>query len=588
MAVQHVPTANGTAMNGATSLVKSLEAAGVDVMFGLPGGAILPAYDPIFDSTIRHILVRHEQVAGHAATGYAQVTGRAGVCIATSGPGATNLVTPLMDAQMDSVPVVAITGQVPSAAIGTDAFQEADIRGITMPFTKHNFLVTRAEDIPRAVAEAFHIATSGRPGPVLVDVAKDALQAQTTFNWPSKIELAGYNPRIKADAQSIADAAALIAQSSKPVFYVGGGVIKANASKELAQLVELLGAPVVTTLMARGAFPDSHPLHLGMPGMHGTVAAVTSLQKADLLITLGARFDDRVTGKLSSFATNAKIIHADIDPAEIHKNKFADVPVIGDLRETITALIPALKAALAKSQPDLAPWNASMQKLKKSYPLGYDLPADGSLSPQAVIERIGKISGTDTVFTSGVGQHQMWASQFISYEHPRTWLNSGGAGTMGYGVPAAMGAKVGAPDSTVWAIDGDGCFQMTNQELVTCALNNIPIKVAIINNESLGMVRQWQTLFYEGRYSNTSLESKRVPNFPMLAEAMGCVGLSCERPEDLDATIEKAMSINDQPVVVDFRVHRDAMVWPMVAAGTSNDEIMIARATAPDWDSQEL
>ena len=588
MTTQHVPTANGTAMNGATSLVKSLEAAGVDVMFGLPGGAILPAYDPIFDSTIRHILVRHEQGAGHAATGYAQVTGRAGVCIATSGPGATNLVTPLMDAGMDSVPLVAITGQVPSAAIGTDAFQEADIRGITMPFTKHNFLVTKAEDIPRAVAEAFHIATSGRPGPVLVDIAKDALQTQTTFNWPAKIELAGYNPKIKADAQSITDAAALIAQSKKPVFYIGGGVIKANATKELAQLVEVLGAPVVTTLMARGAFPDSHPLHLGMPGMHGTVAAVTALQKADLLITLGARFDDRVTGKLSTFAVNAKVIHADIDPAEIHKNKFADVPVVGDLRETITALIPALKAALAKSQPDLAPWNASMQKLKSTYPLGYTLPDDGSLSPQAVIERIGKISGKETIFTAGVGQHQMWASQFISYEHPRTWLNSGGAGTMGYGVPAAMGAKVGAPDATVWAIDGDGCFQMTNQELVTCALNNIPIKVAIINNESLGMVRQWQTLFYEGRYSNTSLDSKRVPNFPMLAEAMGCVGLSCERPEDLDSTIEKAMSINDQPVVVDFRVHRDAMVWPMVAAGTSNDDIMIARATAPDWDSQEL
>ena len=588
MTTQHVHTANGTTMNGATSLVKSLEAAGVDVMFGLPGGAILPAYDPIFDSTIRHILVRHEQGAGHAATGYAQVTGRAGVCIATSGPGATNLVTPLMDAGMDSVPLVAITGQVPSAAIGTDAFQEADIRGITMPFTKHNFLVTKAADIPRAVAEAFHIATSGRPGPVLVDIAKDALQTQTTFNWPAKIELAGYNPKIKADAQSITDAAALIAQSKKPVFYVGGGVIKANATKELAQLVEVLGAPVVTTLMARGAFPDSHPLHLGMPGMHGTVAAVTALQKADLLITLGARFDDRVTGKLSTFAVNAKVIHADIDPAEIHKNKFADVPVVGDLRETISALIPALKAALSKSQPDLTPWNASMQKLKSTYPLGYTLPDDGSLSPQAVIERIGKISGKETIFTAGVGQHQMWASQFISYEHPRTWLNSGGAGTMGYGVPAAMGAKVGAPDATVWAIDGDGCFQMTNQELVTCALNNIPIKVAIINNESLGMVRQWQTLFYEGRYSNTSLESKRVPNFPMLAEAMGCVGLSCERPEDLDATIEKAMSINDQPVVVDFRVHRDAMVWPMVAAGTSNDEIMIARATAPDWDSQEL
>ena len=588
MTTAHVPTANGTAMNGATALVKSLEASGVDVMFGIPGGAILPAYDPIFDSTIRHILVRHEQGAGHAATGYAQVTGRAGVCIATSGPGATNLVTPLADAAMDSVPVVAITGQVPSAAIGTDAFQEADIRGITMPFTKHNYLVTNPDDIPRAIAEAFHIATTGRPGPVLVDIAKDALQAMTKYNWPTNLSLAGYKPRNTPAAQAISDAAALITQSSKPVFYVGGGVIKANASAELRQLAELLDAPVVTTLMARGAFPDSHPLHMGMPGMHGTVAAVTALQKADLLITLGARFDDRVTGKLSTFAVNAKIIHADIDPAEIGKNRHADVAVVGDVKETITALIPALKSALAKNQPDLAPWLRQMNSLKSTYPLGYDIPSDGSLSPQLVIERIGKMSDANTIYAAGVGQHQMWASQFISYEKPRTWLNSGGAGTMGYAVPAAMGAKVGAPDTTVWAIDGDGCFQMTNQELVTCALNNIPIKVAIINNESLGMVRQWQTLFYDSRYSNTSLESKRVPNFPMLAESMGCVGLSCERPEDLDKTIEKAMSINDQPVVVDFRVHRDAMVWPMVAAGTSNDEIMIARATAPDWDSQEL
>ena len=575
-------------MSGASSLVQSLESAGVDVMFGLPGGAILPAYDPIFDSKIRHILVRHEQGAGHAATGYAQVTGRVGVCIATSGPGATNLVTPLADAAMDSVPMVAITGQVPSVAIGTDAFQEADIRGITMPFTKHNYLVTDPKDIPRAIAEAFYIAGSGRPGPVLVDIAKDALQKETDFVWPKELSLPGYHPQIEPENQSIKDAAALIAQSSKPVFYVGGGVIKANASKELMQLAELVGAPVVTTLMALGSFPDSHPQHLGMPGMHGTVAAVTSLQKADLLITLGARFDDRVTGKLSTFAVNAKVIHADIDPAEIGKNRFADVPVVGDLKRTIAALIPAVKAEFAKNQPDLSPWIASMNKLRATYPLGYELPKDGSLSPQYVIERLSAITGPDAIYVAGVGQHQMWASQFISYEHPRTWLNSGGAGTMGYGVPAAMGAKVGAPDATVWAIDGDGCFQMTNQELVTCALNNIPIKVAIINNESLGMVRQWQTLFYDSRYSNTSLDSKRVPNFPMLAESMGCVGLACDRPEDLDKTIEKAMSINDQPVVVDFRVHRDAMVWPMVAAGTSNDDIMIARATAPDWDSQEL
>jgi acetolactate synthase-1/2/3 large subunit len=575
-------------MNGATSLVKSLEAVGVDVMFGIPGGAILPAYDPIFDSTIRHILVRHEQGAGHAATGYAQVTGRAGVCIATSGPGATNLVTPLADAAMDSVPMVAITGQVPSLAIGTDAFQEADIRGITMPFTKHNFLITNPQDIPRVIAEAFHIATTGRPGPVLVDITKDALQKEVTYNWPTSIDLPGYRPQFAPNQNAINDAAALIASSHKPVFYVGGGVIKANGARELLELAELLGAPVVTTLMARGAFPDSHPLHMGMPGMHGTVAAVTALQKADLLITLGARFDDRVTGKLSTFAVNAKVVHADIDPAEIGKNRYADVAVIGDVRETMKALVPALKAALAKSHPDLTPWLDSMNKLRATYPLGYDVPSDGSLSPQFVIERLSQICGPDTIFAAGVGQHQMWASQFVKYEKPRTWLNSGGAGTMGYAVPAAMGAKVGAPDKTVWAIDGDGCFQMTNQELVTCALNDIPVKIAIINNESLGMVRQWQTLFYDSRYSNTNLESKRVPNFPMLAEAMGCVGLACERPEDVDAVIEKAMSINNQPVVVDFRVHRDAMVWPMVAAGTSNDDILIARATAPDWDSQEL
>ena len=575
-------------MSGAKSLVQSLESAGVDVMFGIPGGAILPAYDPIFDSSIRHILVRHEQGAGHAATGYAQVTGRVGVCIATSGPGATNLVTPLADAAMDSVPMVAITGQVPSAAIGTDAFQEADIRGITMPFTKHNYLITDPQDIPRAIAEAFYIASSGRPGPVLVDIAKDALQKETDFVWPKELSLPGYHPQIEPANQAIKDAAALIAQSSKPVFYVGGGVIKSNASKELMQLAELVGAPVVTTLMALGSFPDSHPQHYGMPGMHGTVGAVTALQKADLLITLGARFDDRVTGKLSTFAVNAKVIHADIDPAEIGKNRYADVPVVGDLKHTIAALIPAVKAEFAKGRADLAPWLSAMNKLRATYPLGYDLPKDGSLSPQYVIERISALTGPEAIYVAGVGQHQMWAAQFVKYENPRTWLNSGGLGTMGYAVPAAMGAKVGAPDTTVWAIDGDGCFQMTNQELVTCALNNIPIKVAIINNESLGMVRQWQTLFYEGRYSNTNLESKRVPDFVKLADAMGCVGLTCDRPEDVDAIIKKANSINDQPVVVDFRVFRDAMVWPMVAAGTSNDDIKIAREMAPDWDSQEL
>ena len=575
-------------ITGAQSLVKALENAGVDVMFGIPGGAILPAYDPIYDSKIRHILVRHEQGAGHAATGYAQATGKVGVCIATSGPGATNLVTPIADAQMDSVPIVAITGQVPGPAIGTDAFQEADIRGITMPITKHNYLVTDPAEIPRAIAEAFHIANSGRPGPVLVDIAKDALQKMTDFNYPKSVHLSGYAPKTSPDSKAIAEAASLIAQSKKPVFYVGGGVIKANAHRELLQLAELVGAPVVTTLMARGAFPDSHHLHLGMPGMHGTVAAVTALQKADLLITLGARFDDRVTGKLSTFAVHARVIHADIDPAEIGKNRFADVPLVGDVGETMRALVPALQKEFAKQKPDLTEWWRQMGGLRAKYPVGYDIPANGEVSPQQVIQRIGEIAGPDSIYVAGVGQHQMWASQFIKYENPRTWLNSGGAGTMGYAVPAAMGAKVGAPDKTVWAIDGDGCFQMTNQELVTCALNNIPIKVAIINNESLGMVRQWQTLFYNERYSNTSLESKRIPDFVKLSDAMGCVGLRCESPSDVDKTIKEAMAINDAPVVVDFRVYRDAMVWPMVAAGTSNDDIMVARETAPDWDSQEL
>ena len=575
-------------VTGAQSLVKSLESAGVDVMFGIPGGAILPAYDPIFDSSIRHILVRHEQGAGHAATGYAQATGRVGVCIATSGPGATNLVTPLADAQMDSVPVVAITGQVASGAIGTDAFQEADIRGITMPVTKHNFLITDPRDIPRAIAEAFHIAGTGRPGAVLVDIAKDALTKMTDFHWPSSISLPGYNPTMDPTAESVRDAAALIAESKSPVLYVGGGMIKSNASAELMKLAELTGAPVVTTLMALGSFPDSHPQHLGMPGMHGTVAAVTALQKADLLITLGARFDDRVTGKLSSFAPNAKIIHADIDPAEIGKNRVVDVALVGDLKATINALIPELQKQFAKSKPDLTAWWQLCNSWRAKYPLGFDEPTDGTVSPQYVIQRLGQIAGPDAIYVAGVGQHQMWSSQFVNYEKPRTWINSGGLGTMGFAVPAAMGAKVGAPDTVVWAIDGDGCFQMTNQELVTCALNNIPIKVAIINNESLGMVRQWQTLFYNQRYSNTDLHSKRIPDFAKLAEAMGCVGLRCESKEDVDRVINEAMAINDRPVVVDFSVHRDAMVWPMVAAGTSNDDIVVAKSMAPIWDSQEL
>ena len=577
-------------LTGAQSLVRSLESVGAEVVFGIPGGAILPAYDPIFDSTkLRHILVRHEQGAGHAAEGYAQATGRVGVCMATSGPGATNLVTPIADAYMDSVPMVAVTGQVPSAAIGTDAFQEADICGITMPITTHNFLVHDAADIPRTIAEAFHLASTGRPGPVLVDIPKDILQAQSEFAWPPVLDLPGYHPVTRPHAKQIREAARLIAEASRPVLYVGGGVLKARAAAELRVLAELTGIPVVTTLMARGAFPDSHPQHLGMPGMHGTVAAVTALQKADLLIVLGARFDDRVTGKLSSFAPSAKIIHADIDPAEIGKNRVADVPIVGDCREAVADLVVAVQDVYAAgTRADLTGWWRQLDSWRRTYPLGYDEPTDGSLAPQHVITRIGQIVGPEAIYASGVGQHQMWASQFISYEHPYTWLNSGGLGTMGYAVPAAMGAKVGRPEATVWAIDGDGCFQMTNQELVTCAVEGIPIKVAVINNGNLGMVRQWQTLFYEGRYSNTNLQSKRIPDFVKLADAMGCVGLRCETKDEVDATIEKAMAVDDMPVVIDFVVGQDAMVWPMVPAGTSNDEILAARDTRPDWDSGGL
>lgn len=576
-------------ITGAQSLVQSLEAAGVTDVFGIPGGAILPLYDPLMDSAkIRHILVRHEQAAGHAAEGYAAATGRPGVCMATSGPGATNLVTPIADAHMDSVPLVAITGQVPSSAIGTDAFQEADIRGITMPITKHNYLVTDPRDIPRAVAEAFHLATTGRPGPVLVDVSKDALQAMTTFEWPDSIDLPGYHPVTRPHSKQIREAARMIMESRQPVLYVGGGVIRAGASESLRRLAELTGIPVVTTLMARGAFPDSHALHLGMPGMHGTVAAVGALQKADLLITLGARFDDRVTGKLSSFAPNAAVIHADIDPAEIGKNRVADIPIVGDVAEVIPELIAALEAEMAQGAVgDYEGWWRQLNRLRDTYPLGYDEPSDGTLSPQYVIQRLGLISGPESIYAAGVGQHQMWAAQFIKYEYPGTWLNSGGLGTMGYAVPAAMGAKVGRPEATVWAVDGDGCFQMTNQELATCTINEIPIKVALINNSSLGMVRQWQTLFYNERYSNTDLHSHRFPDFVKLAEAYGAYGLQCDSAADVDRVIEKAMSINDAPVVVDFRVHKDAMVWPMVAAGTSNDDIMVARAMAPEWGSDD-
>ena len=586
------PTAPGPIiLTGSGAILKSLENLGITDVFGLPGGAIMPFYDELMSSEgIRHILVRHEQGAGHAAEGYASSSGRLGVAIATSGPGATNLVTAIADAHMDSVPLLAITGQVFSTSMGTDAFQEVDIVGITMPITKHSFLVTKPEDIPATIAAAVLIATTGRPGPVLVDVTKDCQQASAPFIWPPKIDLPGYRPVTKAHGKQIQAAAQLFVEAKRPVLYVGGGVIRANASEELLTLAETTGAPVVTTLMARGAFPDSHDQHLGMPGMHGTVPAVLSLQESDLLIVLGARFDDRVTGKASEFAPHAMVVHVDIDPAEISKIRVADVPIVGDAKDVIADLTVAFENAARLHAPDISQWWERLNGLREQYPLGYDEPEDGLLSPQYVIERIGAITGPEGVYASGVGQHQMWAAQFIKYERPNAWLNSGGAGTMGYGVPAAMGAKVAQPDRIVWAIDGDGCFQMTNQELATCTINQIPIKVAIINNSSLGMVRQWQTLFYDGRHSftdlNTGHDTAMIPDFVKLAEAYGALGIRVTKKEDVDAAIRLANETNDRPVVIDFIVSRDAMVWPMVPQGVGNSSVQYARENAPEWEEE--
>ncbi|KRC63235.1 acetolactate synthase 1 catalytic subunit [Agromyces sp. Root81] len=589
-----VPSGAPVEITGAEAVVRSLEMLGITDVFGLPGGAILPVYDPLLDSKkLRHILVRHEQGAGHAAEGYASSSGKVGVAIATSGPGATNLVTAIADAHMDSVPLLAITGQVFSNLMGTDAFQEADIVGITMPVTKHSFLVKDASEIPATIAAAYHIATTGRPGPVLVDITKDAQQATFSFRWPPKVDLPGYRPITKAHGKQVAAAAQMLAEAKRPVLYVGGGVIRSGASAELLTLAETTNVPVVTTLMARGAFPDSHQQHLGMPGMHGTVPAVIALQEADLLIALGARFDDRVTGKAALFAPNAKVVHVDIDPAEISKIRVADVPIVGDAKDVLVDLEAAYRDAIAgeSGAPDLDEWWATLDGLRAEFPLGFSTPSDGLLAPQQVIQRIGELTGPEAVYAAGVGQHQMWAAQFIKYERPNSWLNSGGAGTMGYAVPAAMGAKVAEPDRVVWAIDGDGCFQMTNQELATCTLNKIPIKVAIINNSSLGMVRQWQTLFYDGRYSNTDLntghDSVRIPDFVALAEAYGALGIRVTKEEEIDDAIKLALATNDRPVVIDFVVSADAMVWPMVPQGVSNSYIQYARDHSPAFSEED-
>jgi acetolactate synthase-1/2/3 large subunit len=560
-------------LTGAQALIKSLEMCGVETIFGLPGGAILPVYDPLIDSPIRHILVRHEQGAGHMAEGYALATGKPGVAMVTSGPGATNIVTPIANAHMDSTPLVVITGQVPTSSIGSDAFQECDITGITMGITKHNFLLQSAQDIPRVVAAAFHIATTGRPGPVLVDIPKDVAQSTMTWWWPETIEeldLPGYQPTVSVNTQDAKDAADLIAAASRPVLYVGGGTLKSQATAELLAFAERTNIPVVTTLMARGAFPDSHVQHLGMPGMHGMYTAVMAMQRSDLLISLGARFDDRVTGRLDGFAPEAKIIHVDIDAAEFNKIRRADVTLQSNVRDAIVALDAALV-----TPPDLASWWTTLRDWQERYPLAYDEPENkGLLRPQAVVEAIYERSAPGTIVAAGVGQHQMWAAQHWKYESAGTWINSGGAGTMGFGVPAGIGAKVGRPDATVWVIDGDGCFQMTAQELVTARSEGIPIKVAILNNAYLGMVRQWQEMFYEERYSEVYL-SPDLPDYVKWAEAMGCVGLRATTPEEMRAAIDTANTINDVPVVIDFRTDSSEKVFPMVPSGASNDGIVV-------------
>src|SRR5688572_8802325 len=563
-------------LTGAQALIKSLEMENVEVAFGLPGGCILPLYDPIIDSSIRHILVRHEQGAGHMAEGYAHVTGRPGVALVTSGPAATNLVTPLCDAYMDSIPMVAITGQVPTYAIGTDAFQECDTVGITRSVTKHNELVMSAQDIPRVVKEAFHIATTGRPGPVLIDVPKDCLTDTMDWEWPDSVDLPGYKPNTKGHPRMIREAAKLIVQSTRPVIYAGGGILKARAAEALRELAELCDIHVVTTLMARGAFPDDHKLALGMPGMHGNYTAVTAMQRSDLLIALGSRFDDRVTGKVDAFAPDAKIIHVDIDPAELGKVRRPDVPIVGDCRLVIEELVSVLRALDGGAQPDRSAWMAQIRQWQEQYPLVYEQQWDGNgpLKPQYVLEVLRDSTPDDCIVASGVGQHQMWTSQYWKFDHPYTWVNSGGLGTMGFAVPAAIGAKVGRPDRMVWAVDGDGCFQMTAQELVTASSERIPVKIAILNNAYLGMVRQWQELFYEERYSEVYL-SPDLPDYVKWAEAMGCVGMRVDNADDVVTTIEKANEINDRPVVIDFRTDYREKVYPMVPAGASNDDVIL-------------
>lgn len=585
----------GEPMTGAKALIRSLEDLGVTDVFGVPGGAILPTYDAInAETTFRFTLVRHEQAAGHAAEGYAISTGRVGVCLVTSGPGATNMVTPIADAMMDSVPLIVITGQVGVDSIGTDAFQEADIVGITYPVSKHSYLVTDAQDIPRVMTEAYYIAQSGRPGPVIVDLTKTAQNGKMVYSWPQNMILPGYNPVTQAHGHVLNDAAKLFVQSHRPVLYLGGGAMRSNARQEVEHLVQISGAPLVTTLPARGIIPDSDPAVLGMPGMHGTVAANGAIQHSDLLVAIGARFDDRVTGSLEDFAPVAKVIHIDIDPAEIGKNRKADVPIVGDVAQVLHDLIPVIEETQRTwGRSDLKPWWDLINSWRQDYPTTWEETPDGSLAPQWVVKTLSEKADPATIWVSGVGQHQMWASQFIDFEQTRSWVSSCGLGTMGYGLPAAIGAAIGEQNQEaprqVWLIDGDGSFQMTSEELATAGQLGLPIKIAILNNSVYGMVRQWQTLFYGGHYSQTSLHDgdakapgqTEIPDFVKLAEAYGCLGLRAFTKEEAQESIDRANQVKDRPVLIDFRVWKDAMVWPMVPAGSSNDTMIYKPGVQP-------
>jgi acetolactate synthase I/II/III large subunit len=552
-------------MRAVEALMECLKAEGVDVVFGLPGGANLPTYDAFYDAGIKHVLVRHEAGGGHAAEGYAKATGRVGVSLGTSGPGATNLVTPIMDAMMDSVPVVFITGQVRTDLLGTDGFQEADTIGITMPAVKHSIMIQNPLEIPRAIHEAFHIARTGRPGPVVVDIPTDLSRADIPYEPVTDVRLPGYQPTIEGNQKQIRQAAKALASSRRPVIYAGGGVVNANAAAELTEFCIAGRFPVTCTLMGLGAFSGTHPQWLGMLGMHGTRAANYSMDEADLICAVGARFDDRITGKLSEFAPRAKFIHIDVDPAEISKNVPAHIPIVGDAKNILGRLATEYRALEADTSR-LEEWWTRIAGWQERHPLGYEDSTDAEIKPQFMIQALYEATGGDAIITSDVGQHQMWAAQYYNFDKPRRWINSGGLGTMGFGLPAAMGAQVGCPDALVCCVSGDGSIQMNAQELATCAENGIPVKVFILNNGYLGMVRQWQELFWDRRYSQVDMGS--FPDFVKLAEAYGATGLRFENKHTLVEDIRKAVA-TPGPVVVDVRVTREENTYPMISPGAA-------------------